>query len=164
VLGGFEDLDRDMFQQLFVRRQVTPLEIAGVVDQDIGVARLLANRGERARYRFARHQVELDDHRFAALLDDGLLQCRGIRGPTCRQDDEKTLPGEFLGDGAADAPADADGNRAVVEHLAVRQFGVASIGLPFGGCSNHNGDLLTGSAHEGFLARRCQLLAVLVTR
>jgi hypothetical protein len=63
---------------------------------------------------------------------------------TGRQDDEKPLPGKLLGDGAADAPADPYGYVAVVEHLAVRQLGVASIRLPLGGCANHNGDLPAG--------------------
>jgi hypothetical protein len=77
------------------------------------------------------------------LLDDGLLQRRGIGGMTGRQDDEKPPLGKLLGDGAADAPADPDRYVPVVEHLAVRQFGVASIGLPLGGSPNHNGDLPT---------------------
>ena len=40
---------------------------------------------------------------------------------------------------------------AVVERLAVGQLGVASIGLPLGGCSNHHGDVPTGSTHPRFL-------------
>ena len=52
--------------------------------------------------------------------------------------------GELLGDGAADAPAHADGDVAVVERLAVRQLGVASIRLPLRGGANHDGDLLPG--------------------
>ena len=57
------------------------------------------------------------------------------------QDDEEPLPGKLLGDGTADAPADPGGHVAVVEHLAVRQLGVASIRLPLGGRPDHNGDL-----------------------
>ena len=72
---------------------------------------------------------------------------------TGRQDDEKSLPGKLLGDGTAHAPADPDGEVAVVERLAVGQLGVASIGLPLGGCSNHHGDVPTGSTHPRFLAR-----------
>jgi hypothetical protein len=63
---------------------------------------------------------------------------------TGRPDDENPLLGKLLGDGAAAAPTDPDGYVAVVEHLAVRQLGVASIGLPLGGSPNHNGDLPTG--------------------
>jgi hypothetical protein len=53
VLRRLEDLDRDVFQQLLVRRQVTPLQVAGVVDEDIGVTGVRADRGERARDRLA---------------------------------------------------------------------------------------------------------------
>ena len=99
-----------------------------------------------------RHQVQLDNHAFAALLLDGLLQRRRIGGIPGRQHDEEALLGKLLGDGTADAPAHADGQVAVVEHLAVRQFGIAAIGLPLGCRPNHDGDLFTGCVHSGFLA------------
>ena len=72
-----------------------------------------------------------------------------------RQHDHKALLGKLLGDGSADPPAHADRDLAVVEHLTVGQLGVASIGLPLGGGPDHDGDLLTGGAHAGFLARWC---------
>src|SRR5262249_30801167 len=124
----------------------------------------LANRGERPRDRFARDQIELDRRGLAALLDDGLLQCRGIGGIARGQDDEEPFPGERLGDGPADAPAHADRDVAVVEGLAVRLLGVAPVGLPFGGGSDPHRDLLPGRAHAVLLTRRYGLLAALVTR
>jgi hypothetical protein len=99
-----------------------------------------------------RHQVQLDNHTFAALLSDGLLQRCRIGGMPGRQHDDEALLGELLGDGAADAPAHADGQVAVVEHLPVRQLGIAAISLPLGGRPNHDGDRFAGRVHCGFLA------------
>ena len=91
-----------------------------------------------------RHQVQLDNHAVAALRVDGLLQRRRIGGVPGRQHDEEALLGKLLGDGAADTPAYADGQVAVVEHLPMRQFGIAAIGLPLGGRPNHDGDRFDG--------------------
>src|SRR5437899_8687478 len=85
-----------------------------------------------------------------------------MRSTTGRQNDDEALLGESLGDGPADAPADADGDVAIVERLAVRQFGVAAIGLPLGGGPDHHGDLLAGRAHARFLTRRYWQLAAFV--
>jgi hypothetical protein len=78
------------------------------------------------------------------LLDDGFLERRGIGGLAGRQNDEEALSGELLGDRAADAPPYAHREIAVIEHLAVRQPGVAPIGLPLGGRPDHDGDLFAG--------------------
>jgi len=48
------------------------------------------------------------------------------------------------GHGAADAPAYADRDIAVIEHFAVRQLGVAPIGLPLGDRPDDDGDLFAG--------------------
>jgi NAD(P)-dependent dehydrogenase (short-subunit alcohol dehydrogenase family) len=44
------------------------------------------------------------------------------------------------------------GHVAVVEHLPVRQLGIAAIGLPLGGRPHYDGNLLTGRVHCGLLA------------
>ena len=86
------------------------------------------------------------------MLFDGFLQRRRIGGIAGRQHDHEALLGKLLGDGTADAPAHTDGQVAVVEHLAVRQLGIAAICLPLGGRPHHDGDLFTGRVHCGFLA------------
>src|SRR5262249_16609768 len=63
-------------------------------------------------------------------------------GGTRRQHREEALLGELLRERAADAPAGADRQRTVVERLAVRELGVAPIGLPLRGGANDNGDRL----------------------
>ena len=76
-----------------------------------------------------------------------LAACRVVSTTT------EALLGKLLGDGAADAPAHADGQVAVVEHLAVRQFGVAAIGLPLGGRPTTTATCVYGPSSCGFLAR-----------
>ena len=79
-----------------------------------------------------------------ALRVDGLFQRRGIGGLPGRQHDHEALLGKLLRDGAADTPADTDGQVTVVDHSAVCQLRIATIGLPFGGRPYHDGDRLTG--------------------
>ena len=74
-----------------------------------------------------RHQVQLDNHAFATLLLDCLLQPGGIGGIPGRQHDEEAFCGKLLSDGTADPPARTDGYIAVVDHLTVREFGVTAI-------------------------------------
>jgi hypothetical protein len=78
---------------------------------------------------------------------DGLPSAAALAAGPGRQHDKEALLGELLGDGAADTPADADGEVAVVDRLAVRELGVAPVGLPLGGGANDDGDLFTGWAH-----------------
>jgi hypothetical protein len=80
VLRGVEHVDGEVLQQFFLGRQITPLQVARIVDHDIRVTYGRANRGERLGYGGVRHQVQLDNHTFAALRADGLLQRRRIGG------------------------------------------------------------------------------------
>ena len=67
-----------------------------------------------------RYEVQFDGQAFAALRLDRLLQRRGVGGGPGRQHDQEALFSEFLGDGTADTPADADGQIAVVDSLSMR--------------------------------------------
>ncbi len=129
-------------------RQVHPSglvqQLDHVADEDRLGPALQTRRGERIGYGGVRHQVQLDNHTFAALRADGLLQRRRIGGTPGRQHDDEALLGKLLGDGAADAPAYADGQVTVVEHLPVRQLGIAAVGLPLGGRPHHDGDRFAG--------------------
>ena len=108
-----------------------------------------------------RYEVHLDRHALAALRLDGLRQRRRIGGGPGGQHDEEAFLGEFLGNGAADAPADADGQVAVVEGPAMRQPGIAAVGLPLGGCADDDGDLFTGWAHDAYLPFGCDGVATI---
>src|SRR6516164_10488112 len=136
-----------MLQQFLLRWQIAALEVASVVEKHVWVADPLADGCERPRDSFLPGEIQLHRHAFAALCLDGLRKRRSVARGSRRQHDEEALLGKLLGESATDAPAYTDGQSAVIEHLAVRQFGVAAIGLPFGGCADHDGDLFTCWAH-----------------
>ena len=142
MLGGIEHLDRDVFEQFLLRRQIATFEIARVVDQNMRIAGVAADRGEGCGDEVLPGEIELDDHAVAALIPDRRRQARRIGLAAGRQDDEESLAGELLGDGAADAPADADGQVAVIHRLAMDQLGVAAIRLPFRRGAHDHGDRL----------------------
>ena len=147
MLGGLEHLDGGVFQQFHLRRQVAPVDVARVVDQNVRVAGFLADLRKRVRDGFGNRQVEFHDGAVAALFVDGGLQRRRVGSIAGGQHREETLLGELLGDGSAHAPAHADGQIAVVDFPAVDQLCVAAVGLPFGGRPNHDGDRLAISGH-----------------
>ena len=90
-------------------RQVAALEVAGVVDEHGRVTDLVSDApGTRPRSSPPNTRSSSTIRRLAALAPDRLLQAGGVRGLAGGQDDEEPLGGEALGDGAADAPADAD--------------------------------------------------------
>jgi hypothetical protein len=125
----------------------------------VGVADPFADQGKRAGDGVLRYEVHLDRHALSAFRLDGLRQRRRIgRGPG-GQHDEEALLGELLGDGAPDAPADAHGQVAVVDGPAVCQPGVAPVGLPLGGCTDDDGHLFTGWAHDAYLPFGCDGVA-----
>ena len=142
VLCDVEHLDRDVFEQLHIRRQVAAFEIARIVDQHVRIAGFAADRDEGRCDRILRHEIELDDHALAALLADRRRERRGIGLVAGRQHREKALLGEFLRDGAANAPSDADRHVAVVDRVAMRQHRVAAVRLPFRSGADHDADLL----------------------
>jgi hypothetical protein len=120
VLCCVEHLQGDVFQQFFLGRQLTPLQITRVVDHHLWVAHLRANRGECLGDGSGRHQVQLDSHALAALLVDRLFQRSGIGAVPSRKHYEEAFLGKLLGDGTPDAPADADGQVTIIEHLPMR--------------------------------------------
>src|SRR5262249_17910172 len=122
--------------------EIASLEVAGVVDQHLRFAGVRADGLERRRDRLLRRKVELDGRAGAALLFDGRLQRRRVRRLACRQHREEALFGEFLGQRAADAQADTNRQILVVKSLAVRELGVASVGLPLRRRADDDGDRL----------------------
>ena len=140
--SGVEDLDGHVFEEFLVGRQVAAFQIAGIVDQHVGVAGLAADCGEGRGDRLLRDKIQFDDHALAALFADCLRQPRGVGFPAGRQHGEETFLREFLRDRAADPPPHADLDIAVVDRMAMRQQGVAALGLPLGGGADHDGDLL----------------------
>ena len=108
-----------MLQQFLFRRKVAPLKIACVVNEDIRVAGLLPDLGERIGYGVSVREVQLDDDALAALFPDRCLQSGGVPGIASGQDGEKAFLCKFLGDGSAYAPAHSDGQITVVEVCAV---------------------------------------------
>jgi len=71
---------------------------------------------------------------------DGFRQGQRVRGRAGRQNDEEPLSREFLGDGAAHAPAHTDRQFAVVQCLAMCKESVTAVRLPFGSGTDHDGD------------------------
>ncbi len=96
--------------------------------------------------------VELDDHAVAALVLDRRHQARRVGRAARRQHDEEAFAGELLGDGAADAPAHADGQDTVIHRLAMDQPGVAAVRLPLRRGADDDGDRLA----LAFSSRECR--------
>jgi hypothetical protein len=142
VQRGIQDLDRDVFEQFLLGRKITTFEVPRIINQNVRIAGFAADRGERRRDRVLRDEIQLDDHAFAALLADGRRQSRCIGLVAGRQHSEETLLRELLRHRAADAPAHADRQFAVIHWVAMRQQGIAALSLPFGGGADHHSDLL----------------------
>ncbi len=70
MLRGIEHLDRDVFEQFLLGRQIAAFEVTGVVDQDMRIAGVAANRREGRSDRVLPGEIELDDHAVAALVAD----------------------------------------------------------------------------------------------
>ena len=91
VLRGFVHFEGNVFQQFFFRRKGATFHIACVINQDVWVAGLVPDLGERFRYGVARREVHLDDHAFAALFPDRFLQRSRVGGIARGQHDEEAL-------------------------------------------------------------------------
>ena len=127
VLRCFKHLNRDVLQKFHFRRQVTPLQIARVVDQYFRVAGLVSDLSECIRNRFRRDQVKLNNHAVAALFPNRCLQRRCIAGNASGQHHEVALLGELLSNGTTNAPTHANWQVTVIKFLAMGQFCVAAV-------------------------------------
>ena len=152
MLRGLEYLDGGVLQQFHFGRKVATVDVTGVVDQDVGVAGLFPDLREGVRDGFGQRQVKLHDCAVSALLVDGSLQRRRVGSITGGQHGQESFLGEFLGNGAADSPAHADGQFAVIELAAVDQLGVAAIRLPLGCRADDDGDRFSICVHVVFLS------------
>ena len=128
-------------EQFLVGRKVAAFEIAGVVDQHLGIAGLASDRRKGAPDRILRDEIQFDNQAIAALLADRGRQRHGIVLTARGEDGEEVFLREFLGDRAAHTPAHADFHVAVIDGMAVRQQRIAAVGLPLGSGADNDAHL-----------------------
>src|SRR3981189_3611009 len=78
MLGGIEQLAREVFETFLRRRQIATFEITRVVDQNMRIAGVAANRGEGCSDGVLAGEIELDHHASAPLIPQRMPTGRSL--------------------------------------------------------------------------------------